>query len=503
VVASALVAQSVPSSAGVRRVPSPQTFARRSPILSRVLSWFSQRGGQPLTQDIELDGVTGRVPIEPERADVESPSIAAQGRQIAVTNLGLAGLGFVTSVVTAQYFGDTGRGLLSLVLLWPALLVGFANLGLPHASTYFASQHPVDAGRWIGTSAVLSVFSGGVFAAIGFFGVELLLPDDKPSVLWPSRLMMLGLAVLPLIGATIHPWRVMGRIGRWNLLRTFIDLVPLAFVTFLIAVGSKSMTTLAYVQIALLVTIAAVAVTLWRRHSLAWDASLVRPLLAYGVPTALSIVPFTFSFRVDQAFLANNQEAASLGHYVVAVAWSMSCMPILNTLAHLALPRVAQNNGDPATVVRHVRFTVLIAIVVSIGLAAVSPVVVPILFGPEFATSGRLALVLVPATSVLGFGAVLEELLRALHRPRSPLYAQSAGLVVTLAAAGWATHHYGVWGAAVLSAVAYVIGAAWSTFAIAHVLSVPVRSLLRVGRDELALARDLVRVGLPRSAAKP
>lgn len=428
--------------------------------------------------------------------------ITAGGSQVAVTNAALAGVAFVTSIATARYFGPDGRGLLSLILLWPTLFIGLAHLGLPHATTYFAAKNPADAGRWVGTSAVLAVASGLMFALVGFFFVEQLIPADKESIVWPARMMMLGVGLQPLIGVTLHPWRGLGRFTLWNTLRAAVDLVPLLILISVVVLGSKNFTTWVTIQIALVAATCVVSVMTWRFRGLSWHAKAVSPLLRYGLPTALAVVPFSFSFRIDQVFLANNQTANTLGQYVVAAGWGLACLPVLNTLALLALPRVMKTAGDSETVVRHVRFSVLVAILLGVGLAAVSPVVVPILFGSDFEEAGRIALILVPASAILGLGTILEELLRALGRPRSPLYAQVASLTFTLATIGWATDRWGVWGAATVSILAYSFAAFLLMRSISSVVAVPVHCLVTFGSQEFDLVRRLIRRGRPMASRR-
>ncbi len=145
--------------------------------------------------------------------------------------------------------------------------------------------------------------------------------------------MMLGVGLQPLIGVTLHPWRGLGRITLWNILRTTVDLVPLVYLIVVVVLGSRDFTTLVGVQVGLLVVICVVSVMTWRGRGLAWRARSVAPVLGYGLPTALAVIPFSFSFRIDQAFLANNQTANALGQYVVAASWGLACLPVLSTLA--------------------------------------------------------------------------------------------------------------------------------------------------------------------------
>ncbi|MGH9157828.1 MAG: polysaccharide biosynthesis C-terminal domain-containing protein, partial [Acidimicrobiales bacterium] len=92
--------------------------------------------------------------------------------------------------------------------------------------------------------------------------------------------------------------------------------------------------------------------------------------------------------------------------------------------------------------------------------------------------NAQLAMVLVPAAALLGFCAVVEEVLRSLGRPRLPIAGQGVGLSCTLALLPWATSAHGGWGAAVVSLAASSVATVILLAMTARVCDVAAHNLL-------------------------
>ncbi|MBF6841876.1 oligosaccharide flippase family protein, partial [Acinetobacter baumannii] len=125
----------------------------------------------------------------------------------------------------------------------------------------------------------------------------------------------------------------------------------------------------------------------------------VRPLVRYGLPTALSSLPMLLSVRLDQAFLIREVSRSDLGNYAAAFAWSRAVIVATEVVLYMALPRVARLRGAERTAESEhlLRLAWMLTIVVAVPLALASPIAVPLLFGSGFRLAGTLALVLVPA----------------------------------------------------------------------------------------------------------
>jgi O-antigen/teichoic acid export membrane protein len=172
----------------------------------------------------------------------------------------------------------------------------------------------------------------------------------------------------------------------------------------------------------------------------------------------LTGMPQILNLRLDQMLMAAFLSPRDLGLYVVAVEWSAATAPLLSAVGVVMTPAVA-SASDAAHGARRlaagVRITVVLAAILCIIFAAVTPIAVIVLFGVRFRASIPAALVLMPAGAILSLNLVLQEGLRGLGRPYPVLRAELAGLVVTGTVLISTLRSMGIMGAAIASLLGY------------------------------------------------
>jgi O-antigen/teichoic acid export membrane protein len=202
-----------------------------------------------------------------------------------------------------------------------------------------------------------------------------------------------------------------------------------------------------------------VAVVRWRlRQPLRVAPDLAPPLLRYGAPNVLAVLPNELNYRLDQLLLAAFLPSGALGIYVVAVAWSQLQSPALLAFSALLFPRVAADAdraAQRAIVGRGMRAAVLVAGACSAATALVTPTLLPLLFGDEFRSAVPTAVVLTLAAGIAGVNLVAQEAARGLGRPRAVLLAQLVGLAVTGASLAVLLPDLRIFGAALASVLGY------------------------------------------------
>ena len=102
-----------------------------------------------------------------------------------------------------------------------------------------------------------------------------------------------------------------------------------------------------------------------------------------------------------------------------------------------------------------IRLAVLSTACVAAVVLVLTPSVVPLLFGADFAAAIPAALILVVAASIASVNMVLEEGLRGLGRPALVLWAELTGLAVTVVALLVLLRPFGIVGAALASVLGY------------------------------------------------
>jgi O-antigen/teichoic acid export membrane protein len=118
-------------------------------------------------------------------------------------------------------------------------------------------------------------------------------------------------------------------------------------------------------------------------------------------------------------------------------------------------------------------------------VAAVTPWVLPFLFGAAFAAAIPAALIMVGASAIAAVNTVLEEGLRGLGRPMAVLWAELCGLAVTAVALLILLRPLGIVGAALASVCGYSTVLVTLVIASRTLTHYAPMALLRPGREEI------------------
>jgi O-antigen/teichoic acid export membrane protein len=396
----------------------------------------------------------------------------------AAANGALSLIGLLTGMLAARLLGPEGRGQLAAAQAWPLFLATLGSFGLTEAVAYFVARAPSRARAALATGLVLAIPFTLAAVVAGVWLLPRALSRQTADVQGVAMLCLLLVPLLTLSTAPSQALRGVGRYRAWNLLRL---VTPLAWLGALLAVqgtGNASISTLA------LAFIGATALAAVVTHLYAWptlagpvlaDRGLVRPLLAYSAPTMAATIPRWLNLRLDQLIVIALLDARALGLYVVAVAWSSAAHPLAEVVAHNAVPALA-GAKDPWQRARLVyRAGAVAAIATSVLLLAVTPALLPSIFGAEFRAAVPVALVMVLAGAVEAANAVGAECLRGVGRPRAVLFAECVGLAVTVVTLP------------VLVVLGGIMGAACATLLSCSAIVVAQRRLLRTPREEAAL----------------
>lgn len=382
-----------------------------------------------------------------------------------LTNVAIAGLGVVTGIFLARLLGPGARGELAAIQLWPSQIATLAILGLDNAVVFLSGRHPDRVGRYLSSSIFLILLAGSGFVLAGWVGMPVLLRSQRPEVVLAARVFLPATLLAYAVGGMPHQMlRAVGAWRMWNVIRlsaplSWLSCLLVASVTPLWA--APVMLSRLYLLASFITVVSAIVVARRYLHgrSVAVDRALFRPLLGYGLPCMLTILPQAMNLRLDQLMIATFLAPDDLGLYVVAVAWSGAATPLLGAVGPVLFPTLASVR-DPGK-----RGALLVRTVVSFGIAnavlsvlvlLVTPVAVPLLFGVAFGPAVLPAAILVVANMFSALSSLLEDVLRGLGRPRTIFGGEVAGLAVTVVLLGLLLPELGVVGASIASLGSYL-----------------------------------------------
>jgi O-antigen/teichoic acid export membrane protein len=185
--------------------------------------------------------------------------------------------------------------------------------------------------------------------------------------------------------------------------------------------------------------------------------SLKRPVVRFALASWVTAVLGGLVFgRTEILFLEHYTGIGAVGYFAAAVTVAEMAVQLPPLLLSALLPRFSEQHGLGEH--EHMRrlyrtMTALIAaliVPICLGLAAIAPVLVPLLFGAEFTDSVPVAMVLLVAAAVSSLGVTTFYLLQSIGKTGLLLISNAIGLAGTIALGFVLVPRYGL------------IGAAWS-----------------------------------------
>jgi len=380
------------------------------------------------------------------------------------TNFAVLALTVVSGTMNARLLGPGGRGELAAIQTIPSALASIAVLGLPSAVGYFTARNPREVRRLAVTGATIAVLSAIPFMCMGYLVMPHALRSQSASVIDRARLYLLFTALQGVAQMAYWGLQGLGRFGTWNVLRIAPNVAAVLAVGSAWWSGQLTAGTVATRFLFLNVCVVPIAyAALWRSSER--DAAPAPPrkrakeLLRYGLPTALMGPVGMVNLQLDQMLMAAWLPSEELGLYAISVSWSGLLSPVLSALGLVIFPQLAAVT-DPemrrSLVGRSLRGAVLIVICLGIGLAAATPVLLPLLFGRSFTRAVPAALILIAAGMILSVNTVLGDILRGVGAPRWPLVSQFAALPVTVVLLVTLLPRWSLVGAGLSSLAAYL-----------------------------------------------
>jgi PST family polysaccharide transporter len=325
----------------------------------------------------------------------------------------------VSTLVLARLLVPEQFGLVAIAMVFVSYADSISDAGVAQALVYLP--------RTIGNARaalLCAVTSGMLLLAAAVFGAPLIAalfdePDAAPLIrLLGISLLASGIASVP--EALLRRELQFRRIGSAAMLRA----VAVASVSIVLAATGAGAVSLVWGTIAGSVTYALTTWAFARPDVQLWRArwTEVRAVVGYGLPAAGGILLSALIFNIDYLIVGRALGAESLGLYTMA--FRMPELLIINVffvVSSVTFPLYSRARSEPDRLRRgylsSVRLQATYGVCAGVGVAAVAPVLVPVLLGSRWepAVGALVALALYAALRSLGAGA--NDLYKAMGRP--------------------------------------------------------------------------------------
>jgi O-antigen/teichoic acid export membrane protein len=388
------------------------------------------------------------------------PTAGALGLALTVAAAGvMLVLNLTTGILTARLLAPHDRGSLAAVIAWITVVSGVSALGTREGFIVGAARNaqalPTSLRSAVPTTVGLGLVGCLVAEAVALIIIR---PGDlhtAVSAFLPVTVLVMTTEVLIGIGA------VAGRV--WSVLAARV-VMPLSYCAGLLLLAAvrpqPSVTDVLLVNLA--ATVVAMAFPALRvadlRRTGRFDRDVVRSALRFGLRAQGLTIANVLNARLDLLVLPLLVPLAQVGFYAVATSVSTVVVVLFGRLGDLLLPRLAAKAEDRRRAVAGTLAAVLLsATVLALALFLLAPVLVPRLYGAEYAAAVPYIRILLPGTVMWAMGAVAVNALQAAGRPGAASAAEICGLAITVPGLLLLVPRWGVTGACVTSVGAYAV----------------------------------------------
>ncbi len=406
----------------------------------------------------------------------------------------LANLGLV--VLLTRLLGTEGYGLYTALLVIPTLVVSFFQMGIRPTTVFLLGSSKEDEHEIV--SAMLTVLVFTSLLGITFsFGAYLLTGTHG----YTPMLIGMALVTIPMRLPTIYTGGVfLGKeeiplANRMNWLTGLLTLVIAGILVYVLRLG------LFGAVLSLLLGNAVVALNAFFllkkrfRIRISLHNKLILRMLGKGVFYALSFLTIQLNYRIDVVLLKVLSSPSEIGIYSLGVSVAELLWQIPLAVGVVGMSRTANSTDLQAinqSTARLLRISLVAGLALSAGIVALSPLVVPLVFGSGYIPSVRVMQTIMPGILMIIVFRILSGQLAGAGRPDAALKAFAPALVLNVALNYLWIPQYGANGAVMATNLSYSLASVVYLFIFSRISGMPVKEIFRFGKEDWSFVKRFI-----------
>jgi O-antigen/teichoic acid export membrane protein len=424
------------------------------------------------------------------REFISSQNGSAAAVKTAVFSVLILAINVVTGVLTARFLGPEGRGEQAAMVNWSQFLAFSVSFGLPSALVYHAKKNAADTAKLYGVALVMGTGFGLVAMVAGILLLPLWLRAFDAQVVHFAQWAMVVCPLIVISQINNAILQVRGEYNRYNRLRYLVPLCTLLMLVVFIAVGAITpyTTALAYLLPSIPLFLA-MTWRLWRIYmpKLRETGKQAKKLITYGMSSYGNDLIGQVAAYADQILIAGFLTPADLGLYAVAVSLARMVNIFATSITVVLFPKASGLPREEALALtfKAFRISTTVTLLASGALMLAAPLVINLLYGPDFKQALTVFRFLLLEASIGGGTLVLAQAFMALGKPKIVTLLQGTGLLLVVPLLFLLVPKYGLTGAGIA-----MLGSVLIRFAF---IMINIRVTLKMRIPKLFLAREDIR----------
>ncbi|MEK7519498.1 MAG: oligosaccharide flippase family protein, partial [Patescibacteria group bacterium] len=263
--------------------------------------------------------------------------------------------GFFSLVIISRILGPEGRGVYSLIILIPGMIMAFGNLGLGSGNVYFIGSKKHKVQDVVSNSLIFSLILGALLVLV-FWGLlqmdffQKIIESNKiPQLyLW---LVVLTIPLTLLLGFFQSVLMGRGEITNYNKINFLREILQLLFVIILLWVLKKGLLGAVLSHIVAIILAVLLSVFLVRnitRIRFGFHKGLVKDSFIYGGKVYLANMMSFLNYRLDMFLIAFFLNPLAVGLYSIAVGIAERLFIIPGAITTVLYPKISSMEDSKA-----------------------------------------------------------------------------------------------------------------------------------------------------------
>jgi polysaccharide transporter, PST family len=375
-------------------------------------------------------------------------------------------VGFVVGIWMARYLGPEQYGLLNFAMAFVTVFAFMTALGLDSLAVREIVRNPGVRDEMIGTLVTMRLIGGLAMLAVVALAVAGVGPADERA---PVLIAVITGAHVVQAFTAIDCWFQAALLSRYAFAVKAAAVLAGAAIRIVLIVNDAPLVAFAWATLAESALLASGMLVAYVRlgaplRAMRPGIARVRALLVEGWPLVLSALVAAVNLRIDQVMLAQMAGFAEVGAYAVAARVVEVSYILPAVLTSAIFPAMIQSmEADPGRYQQRIQrlFDAIIwlAIVISVPMSMLAPVIVDLLVGRAYAGAAPVLAILAWMPLLIFFGMLRQRWLVAENQFAAALSVEALGCALNVLCNLMLIPRFGAVGAA----VAALISAAGST----------------------------------------
>ncbi|NSW52318.1 MAG: oligosaccharide flippase family protein [Anaerolineae bacterium] len=402
---------------------------------------------------------------------------------------------FLSGILFARLLGPEQKGIITVALVIPGLLVSFADLGIRQATMFFMGKK-----KYTDQELISSVLFTTQFTSILGISIALiiyLITGFHTRYDW--ALMLIPLAIIPVTFLYTYSSGVLLaklEIKKVAFLSILNDAGFMLIIFFLYIFNIKSVVLILTCKVLCALIPAISALNLLKKYGIlmpSYQPKLIMELIKKGIIFAIALFLLDLNFSLDIILLNQFSTASEVGIYSIGVSIAniLWMLPNALTTVNFSYSSNAQSEMEYAKkTVNILRFTLLFALVPLILLYFFSPIVIPWIYSTQFTKSASVVQAILPGVWAMLIYKILNSDLAGRGMPGAGIWVCFVALLVNIFLNYWWDPIWGAIGSAWASSVSYTLVAIIYSMVYCKLSHLRIAEIFIITKDDIKIIQN-------------